>query len=155
MSLELHDLTPHKGANRKRKRVGRGTGSGLGKTAGRGHKGQKSRSGYSQRAGFEGGQMPLYRRVPKMGFTNVCAKKYAIVNVQSLNRLEEGVTVTSELLVKKGIVKKKEAGLRVLGQGKLEKKLTVQAHHFSESARTKIEQAGGSVEVLGGWQMVA
>ena len=93
--------------------------------------------------------MPLYRRVPKMGFTNVCAKKYAIVNVQSLNRLEEGVTVTSELLVKKGIVKKKEAGLRVLGQGKLEKKLTVQAHHFSESARTKIEQAGGSVEVLG------
>jgi len=84
-----------------------------------------------------------------MGFTNVCAKKYAIVNVQSLNRLEEGVTVTSELLVKKGIVKKKEAGLRVLGQGKLEKKLTVQSHHFSKSARTKIEQAGGSVEVLG------
>lgn len=149
MSLELHDLIPHKGANRKRKRVGRGTGSGLGKTAGRGHKGQKSRSGYSQRAGFEGGQMPLYRRVPKMGFTNVCAKKYAIVNVQSLNRLEEGVKVTSELLVAKGIVKKKEDGLRVLGQGKLEKKLTVQAHHFSESARAKIEQAGGSVEVLG------
>ncbi len=149
MSLELHDLTPHKNANRKRKRVGRGTGSGLGKTAGRGHKGQKSRSGYSQRAGFEGGQMPLYRRVPKMGFTNVCAKKYAIVNVQSLNRLEEGVKVTSELLVEKGIVKKKEDGLRVLGQGKLEKKLTVQAHHFSESARAKIEKAGGSVEVLG------
>jgi len=114
MSLELHDLRPHKEANRKRKRVGRGTGSGSGKTAGRGHKGQKSRSGYSQRAGFEGGQMPLYRRVPKRGFCNIFAKKYAIVNVQSLNRLEEGAKVTSELLVEKGIVKKKEDGLRVL-----------------------------------------
>ncbi len=93
--------------------------------------------------------MPLYRRVPKRGFCNIFAKKYAIVNVQSLNRLEEGAKVTSELLVEKGIVKKKEDGLRVLGQGKLEKKLTVQAHHFSESARAKIEQAGGSVEVLG------
>ncbi len=149
MSLELHGLTRHKGANKKRKRVGRGTGSGSGKTSGRGQKGQKSRSGYSQRAGFEGGQMPLYRRVPKRGFCNIFAKKYAIVNVQSLNRLEEGAKVTSELLVEKGIVKKKEDGLRVLGQGKLEKKLTVQAHHFSESARAKIEQAGGSVEVLG------
>ena len=149
MSLELHGLTRHKEANKKRKRVGRGTGSGSGKTAGRGQKGQKSRSGYSQRAGFEGGQMPLYRRVPKRGFCNIFAKKYAIVNVQSLNRLEEGAKVTSELLVEKGIVKKKEDGLRVLGQGKLEKKLTVQAHHFSESARAKIEQAGGSVEVLG------
>ncbi len=148
MSLELHGLTPHKGANRKRKRVGRGTGSGLGKTAGRGHKGQKSRSGYSQRAGFEGGQMPLYRRVPKRGFCNIFAKKYAIVNVRSLNRLEEGTQVTLELLVERGIVKKKEKGLRVLGQGTLEKKLAVQAHHFSASARAKIEQAGGSVEVL-------
>ena len=148
MSLELHNLTPSKGANKKRKRVGRGAGSGLGKTSGKGHKGQKSRSGYSQRAGFEGGQMPLYRRVPKRGFCNIFAKKYAIVNVRSLNRLEEGTQVTVELLVEKGIVKKKEKGLRVLGQGTLEKKLTVQAHHFSESARAKIEKAGGSVEVL-------
>jgi large subunit ribosomal protein L15 len=148
VSLELHNLTPHKGANKKRKRVGRGTGSGVGKTAGRGHKGQKSRSGYSQRAGFEGGQMPLYRRVPKRGFNNIFSKKYAIVNVRSLNRLEEGTQVTVDLLVEKGIVKKKEEGLRVLGQGILEKKLAVQAHHFSESARAKIEQAGGTVEVL-------
>ena len=149
MSLELHSLTPHRGANKKRKRVGRGTGSGLGKTAGRGHKGQKSRSGYSQRAGFEGGQMPLYRRVPKRGFCNIFARKYAIVNVQTLNRLEEGTKVTPEFLLEKGILKKIKDGLRVLGQGKLEKKLTVHAHHFSESARAKIEKAGGSVEVLG------
>lgn len=148
MSLELHGLVPHKDANRKRKRVGRGAGSGLGKTAGRGHKGQKSRSGYSQRAGFEGGQMPLYRRVPKRGFRNIFAKKFAIVNVEALNRLEDGAQVTADLLVEKGILKRKEDGLRVLGNGKLEKKLTVQAHHFSESARAKIEQAGGSVEVL-------
>lgn len=148
MSLELHRLTPSKGANKKRKRVGRGPGSGHGKTSGRGHKGQKSRSGYSQRAGFEGGQMPLYRRVPKRGFHNIFAKKYGIVNVQSLNRFEEGTTVTPQLLLEQGVLKKIKDGLRILGEGKLEKKLTVQAHHFSESARRKIEQAGGSVEVL-------
>lgn len=148
MSLELHTLTPAKGANRKRKRLGRGRGSGHGKTSGKGHKGQKSRSGYSQRAGFEGGQMPLYRRVPKRGFHNIFAKKYAILNVKSLNHFQEGTTVTPELLREEGLLKKLQDGLRILGQGKLEKKLTVCAHHFSESARQKIEQAGGSVEVL-------
>jgi large subunit ribosomal protein L15 len=128
--------------------VGRGPGSGTGKTSGKGHKGQKSRSGYSQRAGFEGGQMPLYRRLPKRGFHNIFAKKFAILNVGSLNQFAEGTTVTPELVCQEGILKKLEDGLRVLGQGTLEKKLTVRAHHFSESARKKIEEAGGTVEVL-------
>ena len=148
MSLELHGLSPAKGANRKRKRVGRGPGSGTGKTSGRGHKGQKSRSGYSRRAGFEGGQMPLYRRLPKRGFHNIFAKKYTILNVGSLNHFAEGTTVTPELARQEGLVKKLGDGLRVLGQGTLEKKLTVRAHHFSESARKKIEEAGGTAEVL-------
>ncbi len=148
MSLELHGLKPSKGANRQRKRAGRGPGSGLGKTAGRGHKGQKSRSGYSRRAGFEGGQMPLYRRLPKRGFTNVFAKRWVVLNVRDLNRFEEGSTVSPEFLVGSGYVKNLRDGVRVLGQGELEKKLTVKAHHFSESARKKIEAAGGSVEVL-------
>ena len=148
MSLELHGLSPAKGANKKRKRVGRGAGSGTGKTAGKGHKGQKSRSGYSQRAGFEGGQMPLYRRLPKRGFHNIFAKKYAILNIGSLNQFAEGTTVTPELAREAGLVKKLQSGLRVLGQGTLERKLTVRAHHFSESARQKIEEAGGTVEVL-------
>jgi large subunit ribosomal protein L15 len=148
VSLELHGLSPAKGANKKRKRVGRGAGSGTGKTAGKGHKGQKSRSGYSQRAGFEGGQMPLYRRLPKRGFHNIFAKKYAILNIGSLNQFAEGTTVTPELAREAGLVKKLQSGLRVLGQGTLERKLTVRAHHFSESARQKIEEAGGTVEVL-------
>ena len=148
MSLDLHGLSPAEGANKKRKRVGRGPGSGTGKTAGKGHKGQKSRSGYSQRAGFEGGQMPLYRRLPKRGFHNIFAKKYAILNVGSLNRFPEGTTVTPEFACQEGLLKKLEDGLRILGQGILEKKLTVCAHHFSESARKKIEGAGGTVEVL-------
>jgi len=148
VSLELHTLKPAKGANRKRKRVGRGPGSGTGKTAGKGHKGQKSRSGYSQRAGFEGGQMPLYRRLPKRGFHNIFAKKYAILNIGSLNHFADGATVTPELIREEGLLKKLGDGLRVLGQGTLEKKLTVRAHHFSESARKKIEEAGGTVEVL-------
>lgn len=149
MSLKLHDLKPSKGANRKRKRIGRGPGSGSGKTAGRGHKGQKSRSGYSQKIGFEGGQMPLYRRLPKRGFRNIFAKKYAIVNVQDLNCFEEGTTVTPVMVQEQGLIKKIHSGLRILGQGKLEKKLTVQAHHFTQSARQKIEEVGGSIEVLG------
>ena len=149
MSLKLHDLKPSKGANRKRKRIGRGPGSGSGKTAGRGHKGQKSRSGYSQKIGFEGGQMPLYRRLPKRGFRNIFAKKYAIVNVQDLNCFEEGTTVTPVMVQEQGLIKKIHSGLRILGQGKLEKKLTVQAHHFTQSARQKIEKVGGSIEVLG------
>ena len=148
MSLQLHKLVPEKGANKKRKRVGRGPGSGHGKTAGRGHKGQKSRAGYSQRSGFEGGQMPLYRRLPKRGFKNIFAKKYTELNVRDLNGFKEGTTVTPALLCEQGILKKVKDGLRVLGEGDLKKKLTVQAHHFTETAKKKIEQAGGSVEVL-------
>lgn len=148
MSLKLHDIRPSKGANRKRKRIGRGPGSGSGKTAGKGHKGQKSRSGYSRKIGFEGGQMPLYRRLPKRGFRNIFAKKYSIVNVQDLNCFEEGTTVTPVMVQEQGLIKKIHSGLRILGQGKLEKKLTVQAHHFTQSARQKIEEVGGSIEVL-------
>lgn len=148
MSLRLENLKRSKGANRKKKRVGRGPGSGTGVTAGRGDKGQKSRSGYSQKAGFEGGQMPLYRRLPKRGFRNPFSGKFVVVNVQDLNRFEEGATVTPASLIEIGLVKKVDDGLRVLGEGKLEKKLTVCAHHFSEAARAKIEKAGGSVEVL-------
>lgn len=148
MSLKLHGLKPAKGANRKSKRVGRGPGSGHGKTATRGHKGQKSRSGYASRPGFEGGQMPLYRRLPKRGFTNIFAKHYVVLNVADLNRFDEGTEVSPELLVSSRYVKKLKDGLRVLGHGTLEKKLTVKAHHFSESARQKIEAAGGTVEVL-------
>lgn len=148
MSLELHGLKPAKGANKKRKRVGRGPGSGHGKTATRGEKGQKSRSGFSQKAGFEGGQMPLHRRIPKHGFTNKFAKEYAVLNVKELNRFEDGTEVTPELLTQKGLVKKGKDGVRILGEGELSRKLTVRAHHFSGSAKQKIEQAGGSVEVV-------
>ena len=148
MSLKLHGLRPARGANRKRKRVGRGPGSGCGKTSGRGEKGQKSRSGFSQRTGFEGGQMPLYRRVPKRGFRNPFRKEFVILNVKDLNRFEEGVTVSPELLVEKGFVKKIRDGLRILGEGELQKKLTVRAHHFSKSASEKIQKAGGTTEVI-------
>ncbi|HLV01503.1 MAG TPA: 50S ribosomal protein L15 [Acidobacteriota bacterium] len=148
MTLNLHNLRPPKGANRNRRRVGRGTGSGRGQTSGRGDKGQKSRSGYSQRFGFEGGQMPLYRRIPKRGFTNIFAKKFIVMNVRDLNRFEDGAVVSPELLIEQKIVKSVKDGLRILGEGELEKKLTVRAHHFSESARRKIEDAGGTVEVL-------
>ncbi len=148
MSLELHGLRPAKGANKKRKRVGRGPGSGHGKTATRGEKGQKSRSGFSQKVGFEGGQMPLHRRLPKRGFTNKFAKEYAILNVRDLNKFEDGTEVTPELLRQEGLVRKGKDGVRILGEGELSRKLTVRAHHFSESARQKIEQAGGSVEVV-------
>ncbi len=148
MSLELHGLRPKKGANKKRKRIGRGPASGQGTTAGRGDKGQKSRSGYSRRPEFEGGQMPLYRRLPKRGFTNIFAKKFVVLNVKDLNRFDEGTTIYPEVLVEQKVLKKIGDGVRILGKGKLEKKLTVRAHHFSQSARKKIEQAGGSVEVL-------
>ncbi|HXK62568.1 MAG TPA: 50S ribosomal protein L15 [Acidobacteriota bacterium] len=146
--MELHGLRPAKGANKKRKRVGRGPGSGHGKTATRGEKGQKSRSGFSQKVGFEGGQMPLHRRLPKRGFTNKFAKEYAILNVRDLNKFEDGTEVTPELLRQEGLVRKGKDGVRILGEGELSRKLTVRAHHFSESARQKIEQAGGSVEVV-------
>lgn len=148
MSYRLHELKPTRGANREKKRVGRGPGSGLGVRAGRGQKGQKSRSGYSRKIGFEGGQMPLYRRVPKRGFTNPFAKHYAVLNVGQLDRFEEGAEVTPEAVVAAGLVKKTRDGLRILGQGELRKRLTVKAHHFSEAAKAKIEAAGGTIEVL-------
>ncbi len=149
MSLELHGLKPAKGANKKPKRVGRGPGSGHGKTSTRGEKGQKSRSGFSQKPGFEGGQMPLHRRIPKRGFTNKFAKQYAVLNVGELNKLEDGTSVTPDFLIEKRVIKKRLDGLRVLGKGELTRKLSVRAHHFSESAKKKIEEAGGSIEVIG------
>jgi large subunit ribosomal protein L15 len=148
MSYALHTLKPAPGTRHTRKRVGRGPGSGTGKTAGRGFNGQKSRSGYSSRAGFEGGQMPLYRRLPKRGFKNPFRKRFAVINVRDLNRFEDGTTVGPELLIERGMVKKLGDGLRILGDGELERKLMVRAHHLSRQAREKIEQAGGSVEVL-------
>jgi large subunit ribosomal protein L15 len=148
VSYQLHELKRSKGANQARKRVGRGPGSGLGVRAGRGQKGQKSRSGYSRRAGFEGGQMPLYRRLPKRGFTNIFRKSYVVLNVRDLNLFDEGAEVSPEVLIERGMVKSVRHGLRILGEGELERKLTVKAHHFSGSAKTKIEAAGGSAEVL-------
>ena len=148
MVLQLHNLKPAKGANAKKKRVGRGPGSGSGVTAGRGHKGQKSRSGYSSRAGFEGGQMPLYRRLPKRGFTNIFAKRFIVLNVRDLNRFENGTEVAAQALMEVGYMKRAHDGLRILGQGELKKKLTVRAVHFSESARAKIEAAGGKAEIV-------
>lgn len=148
MSHALHTLKPAPGTRHVRKRVGRGPGSGTGKTAGRGAKGQKSRSGYSARAGFEGGQMPLYRRIPKRGFKNPFRKRFAVINVRDLNRFDDGTAVGPEQLMERGMIKKLGDGLRILGEGELERKLTVRAHHLSQSAREKIEQAGGNVEVL-------
>jgi large subunit ribosomal protein L15 len=147
----LHNLKPAKGSVRNRKRVGRGPGSGLGKTAGRGEKGQKSRSGFSRKPGFEGGQMPLHRRVPKRGFTNQPFKKeFATVNLGRLDVFEAGTIVTPELLVKKGIVRKLGDGLKVLADGELTKALTVHAHRFSAKAKETITGLGGKVEVLEG-----
>jgi large subunit ribosomal protein L15 len=146
--MELHKLKPAPGAVHKKKRVGRGPGSGTGKTAARGSKGAKSRSGYSLRYGFEGGQMPLIRRVPKRGFTNIFAKEVANVNVRELNRFAEETVVTPELLMSSGLIEKSGRWVKVLGDGELTKKLVVQAHQFSAGAKTKIEAAGGRVEVL-------
>ena len=146
--MKLQELRPAEGSTQSVKRVGRGTGSGLGKTSGKGHKGQKARSG-SKKNGFEGGQMPLARRLPKRGFTNIFAKEYTVVNVGELEKLENGTTVTAELLKKQGIISKIEKdGLKVLGRGELTKKLTVKANAFSEGAKAKIEAAGGNVEVI-------
>lgn len=150
MSMGLHNLSRHPGATAKRKRVGRGPGSGLGKTAGRGNKGQKSRSGYSRRAGFEGGQMPLYRRLPKRGFTNIFRTELTIVNVVDLNRFEDDTVVTLDLLRENGMVSRAHEGLKVLGGGELERRLTVRANRFSESALAKITAAGGKAEVIHG-----
>lgn len=143
--MKLHELSPAKGSKHSRKRVGRGPGSGLGKTAGKGEKGQKSRSGYSRRPGFEGGQMPLLRRVPKRGFTNIWKVEYAVVNVSDLAELEGAVTPDS--LAEHGLVRRGRP-VKVLGNGELSKALTVSAHKFSGSARAKIEAAGGRCEEL-------
>ena len=145
--MNLSDLQPPKGQNHRRKRVGRGFGSGMGKTATRGENGQKSRAGYSRRRGFEGGQMPLVRRVPKRGFHNLFRKEFAAVNVGRLDELE-GDSFNPELLQQNGVVKKLGAGLKILGNGELTRPLTVAAHRFSASAKEKIEKAGGKVEIL-------
>lgn len=147
--MKLHELQPMPGSKKEPNRKGRGHGSGNGKTAGRGHKGQKARAGGGVRPGFEGGQMPLYRRVPKRGFNNKdFAKVYAEVNVESLNIFEDGAVVYGELLKEKGITKKLYDGVSVLGNGELTKKLTVQAARFTKTASEKIEAAGGKVEVV-------
>jgi len=145
--MRLADLAPPRGSRKKRKRIGRGIGSGHGKTSCRGHKGQKARSGGGPKPGFEGGQMPLYRRVPKRGFTNIFQKQYAIVNVGSLNRLSESV-ITPEVLKSNGLVKNISSGVKILGEGELAKPLTVKAHAFSASAKEKILRAGGSIEII-------
>ena len=147
--MKLHTIYPNDGATTTRKRVGRGPGSGLGKTSGRGEKGQKARSGYSRKAGFEGGQLPLYRRLPKRGFSNAKFKTtYAVINLSDLNRFEDGAVVTPELLKEMGLVKNQLDGIKVLGNGTLEKKLTVKAHNFSTRAQAEIERLGGKIEVM-------
>lgn len=146
--MKLHELKPAEGSRHAKKRVGRGIGSGHGKTAGRGHKGQNARSGGGVRPGFEGGQTPLFQRLPKRGFTNINRKEYAIVNLDDLNRFDEGTEVTPELLLETRVIRKLKSGVKILGNGTVEKKLTVKAHKFSESAKQAIESAGGNVEVI-------
>lgn len=146
--MRLDELKPAAGSTFAVKRVGRGIGSGTGKTSGKGHKGQNARSGGGVRPGFEGGQMPLYRRLPKRGFKNVFAKQYVTINIEALEVFEDGTVVTEELLQQKGIVKKTYDGVKLLGRGKLTRKLTVKLAKFTESAREKIEKAGGKAEVM-------
>ena len=146
--MKLHELSPAPGSVKDVKRIGRGHGSGNGKTAGKGHKGQKARTGRGIRAGFEGGQMPLHRRIPKRGFNNIFANPYTIINVAVLNRFEDGAVVNTEALLNAGIIKNAPNGVKVLGNGKIEKSLTVQVAAFSESAKAKIEAAGGKAEVI-------
>lgn len=146
--MRLEDLKPAKGAKKKSKRVGRGPGSGSGKTAGKGHKGQKARSGGVKPAGFEGGQMPLQRRIPKRGFTNIFRKEYAVVNLSDLAKIAGAEAVTPELLKKNGMIDNLKDGLKVLGMGDLKVKITVRAHKFSKSAMEKIVAAGGKAEVI-------
>lgn len=145
--MKIHELAPAYGATTTSKRVGRGTGSGLGKTAGKGHKGQKARTGGSIRRGFEGGQTPLYRRIPKRGFKNHFAVEYAIVNLSDLEKFENDTVVNAELLMSEGIIKKELDGVKVLGNGTLTKKLTVVAKKFSKTAEEKIQAVGGKIEV--------
>lgn len=144
--LSLSNLSPQKGARKQKKRLGRGPGSGHGKTAGRGHKGYKARSGSGIKPGFEGGQMPLQRRLPKRGFNNIFRKEYAVVNVRDLDRLEDGARVDRDALIAVGLIKSKDSRIKILGDGELTKKFTVAVDKISKSARQKIEDAGGSVE---------
>lgn len=146
--MNLHELKPAAGSRKAEVRVGRGTGSGRGKTSCRGHKGQNSRSGGGVRPGFEGGQMPIYRRLPKRGFTNIWAKEYAEVNVDTLNRFDDGAEVDAVALVEEGIIKNVRDGIRILGKGEITKKLTVRAQGFTKTAAQKIEAAGGKAEVI-------
>ena len=146
--MNLHEMKYNDGARHTSKRLGRGQGSGTGKTSGKGHKGQNARSGGGVAIGFEGGQTPLYKRIPKRGFTNFNRKEYAVVNLDTLNRFEDGASVTPEVLVEAGIVKKMFDGIKVLGNGTLEKKLSVTCHKISKSAQAAIEKAGGKVEVI-------
>ncbi|MFD1393543.1 50S ribosomal protein L15 [Lacticaseibacillus jixianensis] len=146
--MKLHELKPNDGARQARKRVGRGTSSGTGKTAGKGTKGQLARQGGKTRLGFEGGQMPLFRRMPKRGFKNINRKDFAILNVEELNRFDEGTEVTPALLVETGLIKNEKDGIKLLGNGKLDKKLTVKVNKASEAAKGAVEAAGGSLEVI-------
>ncbi|MBN6187512.1 50S ribosomal protein L15 [Aneurinibacillus sp. BA2021] len=146
--MNLHEIKPAEGSRHTRKRVGRGIGSGNGKTAGRGHKGQNARSGGGVRPGFEGGQNPLYRRLPKRGFTNPNRKVFAVINLDKLNQFEEGTVVTPEVLLEAGVIKNTHDGVKILGNGELNVKLTVQAQKFSQSAVEKIEALGGKTEVI-------
>jgi len=146
--MKLHELKPTEGSRQEPKRKGRGIGSGNGKTAGKGHKGQNARSGGGVRLGFEGGQTPLFRRLPKRGFTNINRKEYAVVNLDVLNHFEDGTEVTPELLIESGMVKSVKAGIKILASGNIEKKLTVKAQKFSSAAKEAIEAAGGKTEVI-------
>lgn len=146
--MKLHNLKPSPGSKKNRKRVGRGSGSGQGTTAGRGMNGQNSRSGGGTKPGFEGGQMPLYRRIPKRGFTNIFRKEYAIVNLETLNQFDDNEEVTVELLLENKIIKKELDGIKILGNGEINKKLTVKVHKFSKAAKEKIEAVGGKAEVI-------
>lgn len=146
--MKLHTLKPATGATHSCKRIGRGPGSGMGGTSTRGHKGAKQRSGYSKKIGFEGGQMPLQRRLPKRGFTNIFATEYATIKVSDLEKFEAGSVVTAEALIEKGIIKKVKDGVKVLGNGELTKELTVQLTAYTASAKEKIEKAGGKAEVI-------